>query len=163
MDVHIFWSGPYSLNNLSKLNDEQKHYGVYQIYGHHSLYGSHVLLYIGKAAQQTFGKRISQEEWEFIEDPSNTQIYIGQFAGKKNVSNDEWSEQIELTEKLLIYAHNPIFNNSNTLSIPELKILDLHVFNWSSYRDLLPEVSGKRYTSKFVDITEEKIYKYSGD
>ena len=76
MDVHIFWSGPYSLNNLSKLNDEQKHYGVYQIYGHHALYGSHVLLYIGKADQQTFGKRISQEDWEFIEDPSNTQIYI---------------------------------------------------------------------------------------
>lgn len=163
MDIHIFWSGPYSQDDLPTLNDEQKHYGVYQIYGHHSLYGSHVLLYIGKADRQTFGERISQEEWDFIEDPQNTQIYIGQFAGKGNIGNDEWSDLIDLSEKLLIYANNPIFNHSNTLSIPEEKLIDLHIFNWSSYRDLLPEVSGKRHTSKFSDITEDDIYEYTGD
>ena len=63
-EIHLAWEGPFRLDNLSKLQDENKDYGVYQIYGRHLVYGSGVLLYIGKASDQTFGKRISQEGWD---------------------------------------------------------------------------------------------------
>lgn len=160
MELHLFWSGPFPLNQISQLRDEEKHYGIYQVYGHHPLYGNNVLLYIGKADQQTFGKRIAQEEWEFDVDPGNTSIYIGQLGGKEQPTNDEWSVQIDLCEKLLIYAHNPIYNRSSIYSIPEDQLKHIHVFNWYSYRDLFPEVSGKRFTSVFDDITEDNIYTY---
>ena len=56
--IHIDWDGPYRIEEINELNDEKKDYGIYQIYGTHPVYGSNVLLYIGKADQQTFGARI---------------------------------------------------------------------------------------------------------
>ncbi len=159
MDIHIFWEGPYSLEGLSQLNDESQDYGIYQIYGHHLLYGSSVLLYIGQANDQTFKKRIKQGHWEYYEpDLENKQIYVGRLAGHKFVTQDEWAEKIDQAEKLLIYAHAPAYNTSNTCNIPEPYVLNNHIFNWGKYRSLLPEVSGKRYTSRYEHITEEKIY-----
>jgi len=58
--IHINWDGPYTLEDLPDLRDENIDYGVYQIYGGHPVYGSSVLLYIGKAESQTFGTRIAE-------------------------------------------------------------------------------------------------------
>ena len=60
---HIDWDGPFRLSELNALTDEEKDYGIYKIYGNHPVYGNSVLLYIGKADQQTIGKRVSQENW----------------------------------------------------------------------------------------------------
>lgn len=157
MDIHIFWEGPWGLDDLSELKDEEKDYGVYQIYGFHPLYGHSVLLYIGKASDQTFGQRISQEEWEYNEDVGNIEIYVGRLASQKLYTDEEWNAKIDQAEKLLIYAHAPAYNTQNTRSLPEPYILKNHIFNWNCKRDLFPEVSGYRYTSRFDHISEEQI------
>lgn len=158
MDIHIFWDGPFSLEEARK-KDESKDYGVYQIYGHHPLYGGGVLLYIGMAQNQTFGTRLSQERWDERTDPGNTQIYLGRLAGKNKISNDTWEDLIEQAEKLLIYAHLPAMNTQNTKSLPEEKVLGNRIFNWDSHRDLFPEVSGNRFTSRFDHINaDDHIY-----
>lgn len=105
MNIHIFWSGPYELSRVKELRDESKDYGIYQIYGHHTPYGSNILLYIGKANQQTFGKRIAQEGWEFEYDPGHVEIYIGRLAGKEKPALAKWEKQIDAAEKLRIHAH----------------------------------------------------------
>ncbi len=158
MDIHIFWEGPYLISQLKGLIDDNRDYGIYQVYGQHPLYGNSILLYIGKANEQTFGKRIGQEEWLYETDPQNIQIYVGRIAGHKSVSESEWGQIIDLAETLTIYAHQPVYNTSNTSSIPEKSVLLLHIFNWDSYRDLFPEISGKRHTSKYDHIGEDKIY-----
>jgi hypothetical protein len=158
MDIHIFWSGPFSLKQVKELRDDSKDYGIYQIYGHHPLYGSNVLLYIGKANQQTFGVRISQEGWDFEYDPGNIELYVGRLAGKDKVTDDFWGELIDVAEPLLIHAHNPVFNSKYVYNIPEEKVGNYHIHNWNTFRDLFPEVSGKRYSSKFENITEKDIY-----
>ena len=60
--IHVQWDGPFTLEQILELNDDFD-YGVYQVYGSHPIYGSDVLLYIGKASQQTFSVRIKQEQW----------------------------------------------------------------------------------------------------
>ena len=158
MDIHVFWEGPFNINELERINDENKDYGVYQIYGHHPLYGNNVLLYIGQAQQQTFGKRIPQENWQNLSDPDNAQVYVGRLAGKNKISSDKWNTLIEQTEKLLIYAHQPAFNTQSTKSLPEADVMENKIYNWHSHRDLFPEVSGRRFTSRFDHIVEEHIY-----
>jgi len=116
------------------------------------------LLYIGKADDQTFGKRIAQEKWC---DHKNIEVYVGRLAGRTKVSAKEWSERIDKTEKLLIYSHAPAYNTSNTRTVPERKVLSNHIFNWDQYRSLFPEVSGGRYTSKFDHISDDHIYTVS--
>ena len=158
MDIHIFWEGPFKFEDLVSIK-EGEDYGVYQVYGQHPLYGNSVLLYIGQANKQTFGVRLGQEEWWLEErDPKNIEFYLGRFAGQKSVSDEEWEKRIDQAEKLLIYAHQPVYNISNTNSIPEEYVSNSHIFNWGSHRDLFPEVSGKRYTSKYDHISEDNIY-----
>jgi len=157
MDIHIFWEGPRKLENLNNLNNNEKDYGLYQIYGFHPLYGHSVLLYIGKADYQTFGQRISQEGWNYNEDHKNIEIYVGRLASHKSVSREEWSARIDQAEKLLIYSHAPAYNTQNTKSLPEATVLKNHIFNWESKRDLFPEISGFRYTSRFDHISENQI------
>lgn len=157
MDIHVFWEGPWGLDDLSKIKDETKDYGIYQIYGFHPLYGHSVLLYIGQAISQPFGVRIAQESWHLNEDQENIEIYVGRLASQKPITNDEWNNRIDQAEKLLIFAHSPAYNTQNTRSLPEAYILKNNVYNWESKRDLFPEVSGYRYTSKFDHISENQI------
>lgn len=157
MDIHIFWQGPWGLDKLQNLMDNEKDYGVYQIYGCHPLYGHSVLLYIGKAVDQTFGQRISQENWEETEDGENIEIYVGRIASRKTISSKDWDEVIDKAEKLLIFAHAPAYNTQNTRSLPERRVMENRIFNWDRQRDLFPEVSGYRYTSRFDHIWDEHI------
>ena len=159
MDIHIIWEGPYKLNQLEKLDSGDRDFGVYQIYGHHPIYGNNVLLYIGLAQLQTFQERIGQEKWWWDQpDTNNIELYVGRFAGKDAVSIDKWNSMIEQAEKLLIHAHQPVYNIKNKNYIPEDDVLNNHIFNWESYRDLFPEVSGSRFTSRFEHIREHHIY-----
>jgi hypothetical protein len=154
--IHISWSGPISIKEISKFCDDDKDYGLYQIYGAHQLYGNDVLLYIGKAVRQTFGVRIKQEEWEYENDPLGYKIYLGRFIScATKISGDEWNRSIDIAEKLLIFAHKPCRNSSNLNFVKEDDIQDIFVYNWGAYRQLLPEVSGLRWSSKFDEIPND--------
>jgi hypothetical protein len=156
--IQIDWQGPFTLGELNLINDVSQDYGIYQIYGKHTVYGKDVLLYIGKADQQTIGKRVSQENWWDTNDSNHLKIYAGRLAGEKTPQEVEWSKEIDLAEKLLINVHKPAYNSKNLTSIPDLELQDVHIINWGDYRDLLPEVSGLRWTSK-LDHVEYNTYK----
>lgn len=145
-EIHIEWEGPKYLEDLPDLQDDNLDYGIYQIYGGHPVYGSSVLLYVGKAAEQTFGKRISQEGWEHNRDGENIEIYVGRLSGANTPENDDWNEEIALAESLLIYAHKPAFNSSSIRNVRKKELEGVHVFNWFSHRDLMAEVSGLRWS-----------------
>ncbi|MGN4718480.1 hypothetical protein ACTFQ7_22070 [Bacillus cereus group sp. MYBK226-2] len=155
----ILWDGPYNITDLIKLKNEEIDYGIYQIYGNHPVYGNDVLLYIGKADLQTIGQRISQENWPDTNDSNNTKIYVGRFHGSKNPTETEWSVEIDLAERLLIYVHKPAYNSKGISSLTELEFQDIHILNWGNYRSLLPEISGLRWTSKLDNLVFE-MYKW---
>jgi hypothetical protein len=160
--THISWSGPISLKEIVNFKDSDKDFGVYQIYGSHHLYGNDVLLYIGKAVIQTFGDRIQQEHWDYTNDPNCIKIYLGRVIGEESeISENEWNLKIDLAEKLLIFAHTPVKNTSNLNSIPENDVQDVVVYNWGEYRQLFPEVSGLRWSSKFDDLADDAYYTMS--
>ena len=146
------------MENLSDLNDENKDYGVYQIQGGHPVYGSGVLLYIGKAVDQTFGKRISQEGWGYNSDSENVEIYIGRLSGEHTPKNAQWDTEISLAENLLIYSHKPAFNSQSIKSVRDKRLENVHVFNWMAHRDLIAEVSGMRWKPR----KELNDYEYYG-
>ncbi|WP_276682125.1 hypothetical protein [Thalassolituus oleivorans] len=151
LHLHVEWVGPYTYEAAEKLRDEYIDYGVYQIYGSHPVYGSDVLLYIGKADKQTLGFRLSQEFWGiYNKDSSNVAVYVGRLSGYEETPSDKiWSHHISLVERLLISAHCPAANSSG-LNIEFGKdIHSVHVLNWGRFRDLLPEVSGARYSDKY--------------
>lgn len=156
--IQIEWDGPYTFDEAKKMTDgdtEKYHdFGIYQIYGHHIVYGQQCLLYIGKAQDQTFGVRLSQaREWEekyAVADFKNISVYVGRLAGEATPEDDQWRRQINIAEKMLICIHSPARNSSNLQSFPIEDCRYVHVLNWGSYRDLLPEVSGARYTDRFL-------------
>jgi len=156
VDIHIDWDGPFSIDDLGGLKDEGVDYGVYQIYGGHPVYGSNVLLYIGKAVDQTFGKRISQEGWEDNRDSGNIEIYVGRLSGNKTPESGKWDLEISLAESLLIYSHKPAFNAQCIKSAPTKGLENVHVFNWVAHRDLMAEVSGLRWKPR--EELNEYIY-----
>lgn len=154
--IQILWEGPYKIDELYKLTNTETDYGLYQVYGYHPIYGSNVLLYIGKADKQTFGKRISQEMWDQVNDSNNDHVYIGRLYGAITPSEEKWSNEISLAERLLIYAHKPGFNSSSISSYPDPELRNVHVLNWGDHRDLYPEVSGYRFTTKLDNTVFEQ-------
>ncbi|MGB7912060.1 MAG: hypothetical protein WCF59_07520 [Desulfobaccales bacterium] len=161
--IHITWDGPFTFKELDKINNEKIDKGVYQIYGSHPVYGSNVLLYIGKASGETFKERliIEMNNWEEEENIEQIKIYVGRFYGKETPDDKEWSKQIDMVEKLLICSHFPTYNLSRKGSYKDPALFDLHIYNWDEYRNLLPEVSGGRWTDKFDAIEKkEKWHRY---
>jgi hypothetical protein len=162
LHIHVQWDGPHTYDDACNLQNDNQDFGVYQIYGAHPVYGSDVLIYIGKAEMQTFGKRLSQESWNFHnQDSSKLMVYVGRLAGYSSCPNDEeWSKQITLVERLLIYSHWPAGNSSGlNVSFGE-DLYPIHILNWGQYRDLLPEVSGSRYSSQYDSEENYKVYSY---
>ncbi|WP_129691023.1 hypothetical protein [Gottfriedia acidiceleris] len=157
--IQIQWDGPFNLVNLPDLMNTETDYGIYQIYGKHPVYGKDVLLYIGKAVQQTFGKRISQENWFDTNDSNNHKVYVGRLYGENTPSNEIWSKEIDLAESLLIYVHKPAYNAMKVSNLPENELQSVHILNWRDHRDLLPEISGLRWTSK-LDNAIYEVYKW---
>ncbi|CAM5734274.1 hypothetical protein SAFG77S_11602 [Streptomyces afghaniensis] len=157
--IQIEWQGPFTLDELNLLTDDSHDYGIYQIYGKHLVYGKDVLLYIGKADQQTIGKRVSQENWWNTNDSKQLKIYAGRLAGVSTPNDELWSKEIDLAERLLISVHKPAYNSKSLSLIRDAELQDIHILNWGDHRDLLPEISGLRWTSK-LDTMEYEIYRY---
>ena len=102
--VHIEWDGPFSIEKVKEKNGEND-CGVYQIYGNHPVYGYGALLYIGKAAGQTFSERIKQEEKWLEKEYGPFEIYTGDVDEEE--TDIQWEALVDLVEKLLIYSHQP--------------------------------------------------------
>jgi hypothetical protein len=150
--IHLEWDGPHRFDAVSSLNGPTD-YGIYQIYGGHPVYGNTALLYIGLAAGQHFGERIPQEtHWLDNRDAGRVEVYVGRLSGSKTPDNDTWDKHIKLAERILIFAHSPPMNTQKTLSRLEPDLRVIRVLNWARHRDLLPEVSGDRWTSRYYDI-----------
>lgn len=151
--IHVEWEGPISLEDAKGLTGG-KDYGLYQIYGCHTVYGSDVLLYIGKAVDQPFGTRLKQEsDWTYNQDVQRISVYVGRIitSTPADIKRPEWAEWVGAAEEVCIYAHAPACNSRNIQSINCAKLSPFHVLNWGSFRDLLPEVSGHRWTDRHYE------------
>lgn len=152
--IHLQWEGPFTQEEINSLNNESSDYGIYQIYGTHPIYGSDVLVYIGKASNQTFATRLKQHKWvQNTANPNELKYYIGRVSGEKTPKFQKWEDYINLSEQLLIYAHAPAFNSQNLNSIKDEDCKNVHVLNWGMRKDLLPEVSGARYTTLYNNMS----------
>ena len=147
--IEIEWDGPFKTEDVKALTSESD-YGVYQIYGAHVVYGSDVLLYIGKAVQQHFGTRVPQHAgWiDDNHDAGRIRIYVGRLAGEATPSDTVWGRHIDLAERLLLFCHSPALNVQKNLGSLDADLQDVHVLNWGHRANLLPEVSGVRWTNK---------------
>ena len=157
--IHLQWDGPFTLQEVQGMNDDYD-YGVYQVYGSHPVYGSDVLLYIGKASEQTFSTRLRQEYWHYNQDARNIRYYVGRLAGERTPNDADWGHQIDVVETLLIHSHWPAANSRNiqTLGDHAAEITDMHVLNWGARRSLLSEVSGLMLTDRYDDIPNYHCY-----
>jgi len=72
-------------------------------------------------------------------------------------THDEWNEEIDLAEKLLIYAHCPAANSSSLNKIP-FECANIHILNWGQHRDLMPEVSRARWSHMYQDMKNYAPY-----
>jgi hypothetical protein len=160
--LHLAWEGPFSVSELSKLNDTDKDFGVYQVYATHPVYG-HSLVYIGKAQEQTFCVRIKQERWDSgaENDPQQVAIYVGRLIGQ-TPQLAVWRKQIELAEKLLIQSHAPAYNSVGMYHPPaSAECGDIRVLNWGACRSLCREVSGLVWTAKGISFRDQQPYRAS--
>lgn len=148
--IEIYWKGPFTLNDVISRNEDGTDYGVYQIYGTHNINGSNTLLYIGKAQEQTFGKRILQHQSWMDNELSDMQIYIGKFGGIKQIDDQKWSAYIDVAEKLLIYYCSPPYNSSNINDFGKIK--ETVVLNFGKKCQLPFEVSTLYWESKFWNM-----------
>lgn len=157
--IHLQWDGPSTLEEIQGMNNDHD-YGVYQVYGSHPVYGSDVLLYIGKAGEQTFSVRLQQEGWHYNQDARNIRYYVGRLAGERTPSDTKWSHQIDMVETLLIHSHWPAANSRNiqTLGSHATEISETHILNWGQRRSLLSEVSGLMLTDQHDDIPNYHVY-----
>ena len=107
--IEIEWQGPFK--ELSKF-DKMTDFGLYQIYGTHSIFGPDSLLYIGKAAQQYLSTRYNQHTGWLTKEHSALTFYIGRFGGIEEYPSDtDWTSEIDIAEKLLIYYCSPPYNS----------------------------------------------------
>jgi hypothetical protein len=155
--IHLDWDGPFTLDQLKDGAGGKgpTDYGVYQIYGTHPVYGPGVLLYIGKAAEQTFRERILQESWWDNVDTDRIEVYLGRLykpKSERTPNDEEWSSRIGLAELLLILQHAPAYNAQGVSTFSEKhesELQNVRVINWGRRRSLVPEVSGSYWRGEY--------------
>lgn len=142
--IEIEWKGPFSIEEITSLNSDTD-YGIYQIYGTHNILGTDVLLYVGQACEQTFGIRLPQRDyitWDFPE----YRIYTGKLGSAQTVTMQDWNEQINFAEQILIDYCQPPYNshllNGLSAGIPN----DINLLNF-----------GKRHKLPFSITTSWRV------
>ncbi|WP_156884570.1 hypothetical protein [Pandoraea thiooxydans] len=141
-DINIDWQGPFTLEEALQLHTEVD-YGLYQYYGDHPIYGQNVLLYLGSAIKQPFGKRLAQHNWH-VWTSAPVQIYVGRLCSEEPIESTAARQQLALAEAILLFSHSPGFNTSNLNSIGH-KGEDVRVMNWGKRKSLYPEASVSRW------------------
>lgn len=161
--IHVQWEGPVELDAFfARPVDDRRDYGVYQVYGRHPVYGLRALLYVGKAAEQTFATRLRQERWDiWAASEGDVEIFVGRLSGGATPDDATWSRQIDVVERLLVLAHTPARNAAGIAGLSrerDSEIKNIHVLNWGHYGSLLPEVSGVRWGWEFSDLPDYGAY-----
>jgi hypothetical protein len=145
-DINVFWDGPFTIEECKSFHSNED-YGLYQYYGEHLAYGQDSLLYLGKAAKQTFGKRLPEHNWEhWCSSPHS--IYLGRIFSDASMEPREIEAAIDIAERILLLSHNPSFNSSNLNRIGNYDG-DVRILNWGLRRQMLPEVSISRWEGKY--------------
>jgi hypothetical protein len=161
--IHLNWVEYEWNDKIYEELDTEKDFGIYQVYGGHPVYGQDTLLYIGKAQDQTYSKRLKQHD-DFIDTniKNFSKINVSYFSKTDDVEYKNWGFYIGLVEKLLINSHIPAYNSQDVkgvLSKDDFKN-NLLVLNWGDRGELLPEVSSLRYSYYYWDNKlEENILK----
>ena len=141
--VVINWEKLTNWQDAYDKNDKTKDYGIYQIKGWHTVFKDNSLLYIGKASEQTFGKRISQEKW--LKNEWDLTIYLGRIKAIND--NEQFSVNLRNNiitdvEALLIYFHSAPYNSVSISEEPKPKN-DLRIINIGDSGSLYTELSHK--------------------
>jgi hypothetical protein len=148
--IEILWEGPFTFDKVSELNNNND-YGLYQIYGTHSIYGIDTLLYIGKAQEQKFSVRLSQHQEWLAKEINEIKFYVGRLGANTLDENEndfqEWGNDINVAEKLLIYFSAPAYNTSNLNQYGKLE--NTIVLNLGKKMMLPFEVSTAYYDSNY--------------
>ncbi|GHU18375.1 hypothetical protein FACS189450_14460 [Spirochaetia bacterium] len=153
---HLYWK-KYSWSEaaLKNFNDfsTDRDFGIYQIYGDHPVYGDDTLLYIGKAATETFARRM---KGHYDLDASQvgeqfTRIHLGYFCELDDVSPENWEDAISIVEPILINSHMPALNGTDVKGFLEAPNTNILVFNWGDKGKLSPEVSNLRCSGYYHD------------
>lgn len=145
----VYWEGPFGFDELEK-SDEHKNIILYAIYGTHPLYGRNVLLYIG-TTDNLITTRLSQHAWWIGGEPDPCGVYmasIGKFSSWEASRQIEEYDRLDTettkkNEALLIYSHQPIYNQRNKKSALSAK--NIRIFNTNKRGMLMGEVRGLYY------------------
>lgn len=144
--IHIVWSDPIPYAKVPEFVYDTD-FGIYSIYGAHPVHGGDALVYIGRALGGSFGWRVPQHKERLANIAGDIHVRLGRVAGILTPSDDIWNRQIELAERLLIFAHQPPLNERLGLGSLGTALESVHVCNWGARGDILPEVSGLRWTT----------------
>ena len=132
--LKIDWEGPYTRKAvIERFADggrapefAGKDYGLYQVYGRHILAGEGTLLYVGKAAKQTFARHLLQHErWPHSEKVAGDRVYLGRIQAirRRHSSKDNWKkleDDIQLAEQIMIRKYSPNYNSSHIAREPKM-------------------------------------------
>ncbi|MCP8687734.1 hypothetical protein [Marinobacterium sedimentorum] len=145
----VYWEGPFNYDDLRE-TESHEDLVLYAIYGTHPLYGRNVLLYIG-ITENLVTTRLSQHSWWIDGEPDPCGVYmasIGKFESWAKSQEFERYPKMDpattrIIESLLIYSHQPIYNQRNKNSASLAK--NYRAFNTGRRGMLLGEVSGLYY------------------
>lgn len=150
--IRIRWEGPFSVQQVLELNDKDDDYGLYQIYGRHVIFGAGVLLYLGRAREQTFGVRFRQHVKEWLAQEEGVSIRVGRIPREDYADEPpdwpDWSKLLADTEALEVFWHSLPYNSSN---IGEYRGQPLHVLNEGERGSLVLEFSSDQFKPRPKD------------
>ena len=134
--IHIEWEGPYSLNQLDTLKDLRKDHGLYQYMG---ITRSTAPTCSFISARRT-GGRLGSGSRNTIrrgieEDRAHIEIYVGRLKGFMTTqSSDDWRNEINWAEKLLLYVHAPAYNPQHLMELNEEdpRVCGARVLDWGA-------------------------------
>lgn len=158
-EIRIEWEGPFKVDNVIKKMDRTgepplwngEDYGLYQIYGEHSLCGKETLLYIGITTERTFSQRFKEHKIWLDKDQKkkDVSIYLGRvYDPKRHLTDDIWTEDVEISEKILIYKYSPNYNSRELSDAPDL----------SPHKNIRLVHSGKRGNLEPVDNAPKDFF-----
>lgn len=146
----VYWQGPFAWSDRSRIEQLRDPGSViYALQGTHQLYGRDALLYIGKT-ETTVAARLEQHA-DSIEDEydavSIRVASIGEFANWDKYESWSVAEAhprpsspiIDGVEALLIYAHQPAYNNRGKGGLAAAR--GIRIYNTGKSGHVLPEMS----------------------
>lgn len=128
-EIKVVWEGPMNVDAVLDRNGEDD-YGLYQIYGWHPAYAKDetpVLLYVGSAIRQTFGRRFRQHRQLWMqhepERGEKLEARLGRLQDETYEMEpawDDWQQQVTDAEKLIVWWNTPAYNSKNIAHPPIL-------------------------------------------